>query len=74
MNPVRKKVLLINPPWIIGEDKNLWKEVPVVGRVWASPMLQPSWKKKATKFFIWIVRLNIIQSEILRSFKKLQGS
>jgi len=22
-----KKVLLINPPWIIGEDNNLWKEV-----------------------------------------------
>src|SRR3989344_6214773 len=22
-----KKVLLINPPWVIGEDKNLWKEV-----------------------------------------------
>jgi len=22
-----KKVLLINPPWVIGENKNLWKEV-----------------------------------------------
>ena len=22
-----KKILLINPPWVIGEDKNLWKEV-----------------------------------------------
>jgi len=28
-----KNVLLINPPWIIGEDKNLWKQV---GSCWPS--------------------------------------
>ncbi|MDD4271834.1 MAG: radical SAM protein [Patescibacteria group bacterium] len=29
----QKKVLLINPPWVIGEDKNLWKQV---GSCWPS--------------------------------------
>ncbi|MDD4900806.1 MAG: radical SAM protein [Patescibacteria group bacterium] len=29
----QKKILLINPPWVIGEDKNLWKQV---GSCWPS--------------------------------------
>lgn len=29
----QKKILLINPPWVIGEDNNLWKQV---GSCWPS--------------------------------------
>ncbi len=38
------KVLLINPPWVIGEDKNLWKEVascwPSLGLAYIASVLE----------------------------------
>jgi anaerobic magnesium-protoporphyrin IX monomethyl ester cyclase len=39
-----KRVLLINPPWVIGEDKNLWKEVsscwPSLGLAYIAAILE----------------------------------
>jgi len=39
-----KKVLLINPPWVIGEDKNLWKQVascwPSLGLAYIAAVLE----------------------------------
>ena len=39
-----KKVLLINPPWVIGEDKNLWKGVascwPSLGLAYIAAVLE----------------------------------
>jgi radical SAM superfamily enzyme YgiQ (UPF0313 family) len=44
MNSARKKILLINPPWVIGEDKNLWKEVascwPSLGLAYIAAVLE----------------------------------
>ncbi|MFH1523303.1 MAG: radical SAM protein [Patescibacteria group bacterium] len=41
-----KNVLLINPPWVIGEDKNLWKEVaaswPSLGLAYIAAVLEQS--------------------------------
>lgn len=38
------KILLINPPWVIGEDKNLWKEVascwPSLGLAYIAAVLE----------------------------------
>ena len=43
MNSV-KKVLLINPPWVIGEDKNLWNDVascwPSLGLAYIAAVLE----------------------------------
>ena len=39
-----KKILLINPPWVIGEDKNLWKQVasswPSLGLAYIASVLE----------------------------------
>jgi len=39
-----KKILLINPPWVIGEDKNLWKQVascwPSLGLAYIAAVLE----------------------------------
>jgi len=44
-----KKVLLINPPWIIGEDKNLWKQVascwPSLGLAYIAAVLEKAGHK-----------------------------
>src|SRR4030043_214165 len=43
-NGVKKKILLINPPWVIGEDKNLWKQVascwPSLGLAYIAAVLE----------------------------------
>lgn len=39
-----KRILLINPPWVIGEDKNLWNEVascwPSLGLAYIAAVLE----------------------------------
>ena len=44
-----KKVLLINPPWVIGEDKNLWKGVascwPSLGLAYIAAVLEKAGHK-----------------------------
>lgn len=42
--PKSKRIILINPPWVIGEDKNLWKEVascwPSLGLAYIAAVLE----------------------------------
>lgn len=44
-----KKVLLINPPWIIGEDRNLWQQVascwPSLGLAYIAAVLEKAGQK-----------------------------
>src|SRR3989339_715684 len=65
-----KNVLLINPPWVIGEDKNLWKQVascwPSLGLAYIAAVLE---KAGHDVYYLDCSGLHITVGEVENIFK-----
>ncbi|OGZ34354.1 MAG: hypothetical protein A2Y98_00965 [Candidatus Portnoybacteria bacterium RBG_19FT_COMBO_36_7] len=73
-NGVKKKILLINPPWVIGEDKNLWKQVasswPSLGLAYIAAVLE---KEGHEVFYLDCSAEHITVGEAEEVIKKYQN-